>query len=206
MRARSPVASPEDEWDACWADYDARHPVTSPVPESLPASLPPRPALPPARPRRRRLGLKLAALLLLAPLAWLAEPGAAAWQVLRAVETRDAAVLGRHLDLALVEAEMRSHLARVAARPSDDPAALYLGALAEDIARAWGTPAGIATVAQFRAAPAGSGGARLQSVGLTEFEMRLGAGHAPMTLRFGLTEGALLPRWQVTGVGLEPGR
>jgi hypothetical protein len=198
------VASPKDEWDACWADYDARHPVASPAPEPSAPRLPARPAVPPARPRRRRLGLKIAALLLLAPLAWLAEPGAAAWQVLRAVESRDVAVLGRHLDLALVEAEMRSHLARVAARPSDDPAALYLGALAEDIARAWATPAGIATVAQFRAAPAGSAGARLQSVGLTEFEMRLGADHAPMTLRFGLTEGALLPRWQVTGVGLEP--
>lgn len=198
MRTRSRPASLDREWEEVWADHDARRAVAeAPRPAILPDELPERPN-PAAETRRGGGRWALFGLLLVLPLLWAAEPVVTAWQVSRALETGDARLLGRHVDSVAVHEEMRGRLGEVLTRAPDGQAGGFLEAMADDMARAWSHPAAIAGLARTRHdAP------RVQSVGLTSFELVVPTLPSPMTLRFELGDGALLPRWQVTGVRMD---
>jgi hypothetical protein len=194
MRTRERVGSREDEWERVWAEHDARQRVVPPV-ETVAEPLPVRPDPSLVAPRRAGGRWTFAALLLLLPLLWVAEPVVTAWQVARALETGDVRTLARHFDAQAVEAEIRERLAEVVGRSPEGASSNFLNAMAEDIARAWANPAAVAAAATRGGIPP-----RLHSIGLTEFEIAVGTEAAPMTLRLELSEGAIVPRWQVTGV------
>jgi hypothetical protein len=198
MPTRSRPASLDAEWEEVWAYHDARRGiVTAPAPASFAEDLPPR-ANPAATIRRGGGRWALFSLLLLLPLLWAAEPALTASQVSRALETGDARLLGRHVDSLAVEKEMRERLGTVLARTPDGQAGRFLAAMAEDMVRVWSSPAAITGLARTRQdAP------RLQFIGLTSFELVVPTLPAPMTLRLELAEGALMPRWQVTGVRVD---
>jgi len=187
------------DWDRVWAEYDARRPAPVAAPPS-PAARPMPVAAP--RPPRRPWRWLLAAAAMLLPAIWVAAPGAAAWQVARAVETLDADALARHLDTAAVQARLRDSLRHEIAAPLGGPAAAFLGAMAEEVAQALADPAALAQVARLRAVQPGAGPGlfRVQPLGLTRFDLPVGDGVAPLTLRFELTDLGAAPRWQVTQV------
>jgi hypothetical protein len=198
MRTRSRPASLDAEWDEVWAHHDARRGVVpAPGPAVLAEELPERPN-PAAATRRGGGRWALFSLALALPLLWAAEPVLTAWQVSRALETGDARLLGRHVDSVAVQEEMRERLGGLLTRAPDGQAGGFLEAMADDMARAWSSPAAIAGLARAR-----QDSPRVQSVGLTSFELVVPTATAPMTLRLELGEGALMPRWQVTGVRMD---
>lgn len=205
MRTRGRLQLSDSEWNRVWDEYDARHPM-APRPCYQAPVAPPEPEPVVAKPRRRRSrGWMVAALLLAAGGAWVAAPGTAAMQLAQAVSSQDMVAMERHLDLGSMQAGMRESLARSVIMPADGPAAAFLGAMADDMARAWAHPAALAEVARARGvAQAGPEQLfRAQNFGLTSFELPIGHVAAPITLRFEMTEGGLAPRWQVTNVRME---
>ncbi|MGG5811341.1 DUF2939 domain-containing protein [Falsiroseomonas sp. CW058] len=208
MSTRGRAMTLDAEWDQAWAAYDARNPAPRRAAPPPPAPLPPRVAPEAARRRSRAAAPRrlLAGLAMVFGLAWVASPGIAALQAARAVETRDTAAIGRHLDLAAVQAALREDLRRSVALPGGGDAAAFLGAMAGEMAEAWSHPAALAEVARARGVVPGSATLlRAQPRSLTSFDMPLGAAASPFTLRFEMTEGGIAPRWQVTGIRLDSG-
>jgi hypothetical protein len=206
MRGRRVLAISTTEWDQVWAEYDARRAPEAPPAASLPqrpqiqASVP---AAPPARAwSSRTAALGLAAV---AATAWLAASAAALWQVAQAVERRDAAMLGLHMDAAAVRNSLRDSLARGVERPAGPQAASFLDGMAEEMAEAWTTPGALTEVARARGVRPGAAAEGLLSarpVGLTALELPIATPDGavgPMRLRLELGAG-LAPRWQVTEV------
>jgi hypothetical protein len=201
MRGRGQAASLDREWDEVWAEHDARLAqgrAPEAAPAVLPADLPARPDPAPKAVRRGGGRWAAAAGLLLLSILWALEPIVTAWQVGKALEGGDAQALARHVNEQAVVAGVRTRLAEATTRVPDGPANAFLEAMADDMARAWANPALAASLARPLLAPP-----RLQSVGLTGFELEVGASPAPMTLRFQLQDAGLLPRWQVTGIQAE---
>jgi hypothetical protein len=191
------MASLDAEWDEVWAEHDARLARRAP-PEPAPVVLPARPDLAPVAVRRGGGGWALAAVLLLLPILWALEPIVTAWQVGRALESGNVEAFAQHVDQAAVGTELRERLAEVTARVPDGPANAFLEAMAGEMAQAWSNPAVAGSLARpVTAAP------RLGSLGLTEFEIKMGAQPAPIALRFGLQQAGLLPRWKVVGIRAE---
>lgn len=211
MRARGATTAAA-EWDEVWADYDRRHPRRAQKGKPEPAPDVTRPAFgtgapPPARSTTRRPSWRVAlGAATLAGVAWLGLSGATVWQAAAAVERRDAIALAQHMDVEAVQAGLRQSLTRLANRPETPDAAAFLAGMAEDIAGAWATPAGLAEVARVRGVSYGAANEALRAarpVGLTALELPMGTpvGAAPpITLRMELRDGGMAPRWQVTEV------
>lgn len=138
---------------------------------------------------------------------WLSASALLIWEVLQAIERRDAAQLRRHVDVTAVQSSMRAAMARAADAPEGSQAAAYLNAMATEMSGAWANPMALAEVARVRGLTPGrtaEGMWRARPVGLTEFELSLGDAFAPLTLRFALRDALVAPRWQVTAVRVEP--
>lgn len=213
MNTRRRAMMSDTEWDQVWSDYDARNPAPAPLPTPVPAPLPTRPAFTRDRAPARigaglagRLGraMAVAALPLLA-LAWIATPYATAWNLATALEGRDHATLAQHLDPVALQGAVRAALNPAVAE--GEQANAFLAAMADDIAAGWASPSALAEVARARGVRPGTtteGVRRATPVGLTKFEMPLQGAASPMTLQWELKQEGLAPRWQVTGVRLDP--
>lgn len=207
MASRSIKGAASGDWDAVWAEYDARCPrPAATVERRRRAAQGPRP--PGVRERRGRgwmLALLLAPLLALAG-QWLAAPASTAWQVAQAMEARDPAALEPHLDMAAVQEAVRASLAEDLARaPDGRQASAFLAGMAAEMTAAWASPTALAEVAKARGVAPGAAAEalrRAQPQGLTRIALPLGSLATPMTLRLEFTGAALAPRWQVTAVEL----
>lgn len=196
------------EWNDVWAEYDARQPArpsAAQAPRPKPVRVSARRA-PWRRAQGRGGAWSMLSMLPLLAAAWVGLPYATAWQLAQAIEGRDEARLSRHIDLAALQAAIREALHLGPGAPEGEQASAFLGAMANEMAAAWASPAALADVAQARGVARGvasEGWRWAVPIGLTRFEMPLASSVAPLTLQMELKGEGMAPRWQVTGVRLQ---
>ena len=189
-----PFANPRrqtPDWDAIWADYDARQPATAPAPVELRPAATPTPR--PARPQHLLL-LGLVGLIL----TYLATPIAAAVSLAGAMQRLDVPALAERADWAALRGELHAELVRDAERHGPMPP--FIHAMAGDMAGRVASPQGLAHVLNGR----GEGTRRqvrdIVPEGLRRWRVTLAsneAGRGPASLTLALTPGL---RWNVVGL------